>query len=94
MPDDATLDATGLRCPLPVLRAGRALRAMAAGATLEVRADDPAAPADFEAFCREAGHELLGVSRSGDAATIRIRKAAGARAAGRGRRAAAPSPAR
>lgn len=55
---DAELDATGLICPLPVLRANRALRAMPAGARLRVRATDPAAKSDFPAYCRTAGHVL------------------------------------
>ena len=74
--DPVILDATGLRCPLPVLRARKAIRAMAAGATLEVLATDPAAPADFEAFCRETGHALLGIDRSEDGCRIRIAKKA------------------
>jgi tRNA 2-thiouridine synthesizing protein A len=52
------LDARGLKCPLPVLKARRALKALPAGAVLEVLADDPAAPADFRAFCKTAGYRL------------------------------------
>ena len=75
MPDDtAILDAVGLKCPLPVLRARKRLRGIPDGATVEVRADDPAAPGDFEAFCRETGHVLLGLEESGGVFTIRIRK--------------------
>ncbi len=54
-----TLDLKGLACPLPVLRANKALRALAAGDELEVLATDFAAPADFRSFCKTAGHELL-----------------------------------
>ena len=54
-----TLDATGLLCPLPVLRAQKALRDMAAGDVLEVHATDPASKTDMPAFCEEAGHTLL-----------------------------------
>lgn len=54
-----TLDATGLMCPLPVLRARKALRALAPGGRLTVLATDPAAPGDFTAFCRETGHALV-----------------------------------
>ena len=58
-PVDATLDATGLLCPLPVLKARRALKPLAAGAVLEVLATDPGAVGDFEHFCRTTGCELL-----------------------------------
>jgi len=53
------LDATGLKCPLPVLRARKAMKAVATGAVLEVKATDPGAVKDFEAFCRTTGNELL-----------------------------------
>jgi tRNA 2-thiouridine synthesizing protein A len=53
------LDVAGLSCPLPVLKARKALREMAPGQTLEVLATDPAALDDFPDFCRTAGHELL-----------------------------------
>ena len=55
----ATLDVQGLSCPLPVLKANKALRSMAPGATLTVLATDPAAAKDFAAFSPETGHELL-----------------------------------
>jgi tRNA 2-thiouridine synthesizing protein A len=56
---DATLDVKGMTCPLPVLRANRALRGMPPGAVLRVLATDRAAVADFAAFCGETGHALL-----------------------------------
>jgi tRNA 2-thiouridine synthesizing protein A len=58
-PADATLDATGLLCPLPVLKARRALRDVPPGGILEVLATDPGAVKDFEHFCRTTGCELL-----------------------------------
>ena len=60
----AVLDARGLACPLPVLRARKAMRAVAPGGLLRVLADDPAAPADFAAFCDVTGHRM---ERSGAA---------------------------
>jgi tRNA 2-thiouridine synthesizing protein A len=54
----ATLDATGLLCPLPVLRARKAMRDVPPGGLLEVRATDPAALKDFPAFCEATGHTL------------------------------------
>src|SRR5262244_2229055 len=56
---DATLDATGLLCPLPVLKARRALKPLAAGAILEILATDPGATKDFEHFCQTTGCALL-----------------------------------
>ncbi|MBI3515266.1 MAG: sulfurtransferase TusA family protein [Proteobacteria bacterium] len=53
------LDATGLICPLPVLRARKAMRDVAPGGLLEVRATDPAAVKDFAAFCEATGHVLV-----------------------------------
>jgi len=54
-----TLDATGLLCPLPVLRAQKKLRTMDAGEVLEVHATDPASKTDMPAFCEEAGYALV-----------------------------------
>jgi len=56
---DAELDATGLICPLPVLRARKRLLGLPQGAVLRVIADDPAALVDMPHFCAEQGHELL-----------------------------------
>ena len=63
---DQTLDAKGLNCPLPILRAKKALTAMPAGATLEVLATDPGAVKDFAAFSRTTGHELIEQSIDGN----------------------------
>lgn len=56
---DAELDARGLLCPLPVLKARKRLAGLPAGAVLRVVSDDPAALVDVPHFCSEAGHELL-----------------------------------
>lgn len=53
------LDATGLMCPMPVLRARRFLDDMTVGEILQVTASDPASVHDMPAFCRMAGHKLL-----------------------------------
>jgi len=72
---DATLDATGLLCPLPVLKARRALKPLAPGAVLEVLATDPGATKDFEHFCATTGCELLEASeQSGGVLRFRMRK--------------------
>lgn len=57
-----TLDAIGLLCPLPVLKARKRLKALAPGTVLEILADDPAAILDMQHFCAESGHEFLGQS--------------------------------
>lgn len=57
-----TLDATGLLCPLPVLKARKRLKSLPAGAVLRMLADDPAALIDVPHFCSEAGHTLLSQS--------------------------------
>ena len=56
---DADLDAKGLLCPLPVLKARKRLQALESGQVLRVLADDPAAIIDVPHFCAEAGHELI-----------------------------------
>ncbi len=57
---DAELDATGLLCPLPVLKARKRLLALAPGGVLRVIADDPAARIDMPHFCAEQGHAVVG----------------------------------
>jgi tRNA 2-thiouridine synthesizing protein A len=56
---DAEIDARGLICPLPVLRARKRLLALPPGARVRLLADDPAAAIDVPHFCAEAGHTLL-----------------------------------
>jgi len=55
----AELDASGLQCPMPLLKAKRALNALAGGERLRVVATDPGSVRDFEVFCAQSGHELL-----------------------------------
>ena len=56
---DKSLDVKGLGCPMPVLKAKKALGEVPKGGTLEVLATDPGAPADFEALCHATGHTLV-----------------------------------
>ena len=56
---DQTLDAKGLNCPLPVLKAKVALHKMQPGEILHVEATDPHATIDFEAYCARTGHEIM-----------------------------------
>lgn len=71
---DAEIDASGLLCPLPVLKARKRLLAMAPGAILKVLATDPVAVIDMPHFCAEAGHGLLGSERQGAATAYFIRR--------------------
>ncbi len=69
------LDATGLLCPLPVLKARRALKTVPAGGILEVLATDPGAVRDFEHFCQTTGCELLESSEQpGGVLRFRLKK--------------------
>ncbi len=68
------LDATGLKCPLPVLRARKAIKALDPGQELLVLATDPAAVEDFRAFCEAASHAFLEASEDGGVFRIAIRK--------------------
>ncbi len=52
------LDASGLNCPLPILRAKKTLNAMAAGQVLHIIATDPGSVRDFDAFAKQTGNEL------------------------------------
>lgn len=53
------VDAIGLLCPLPVLKARKALEALPSGALIQVSADDPVSVVDMPHFCNEAGHRLI-----------------------------------
>ena len=73
---ETVLDASGLACPLPVLRANRVLREMAAGERLRLLTTDRASVADVRAFCRETGHELIGFSQEEGIYSFAIRRRA------------------
>ncbi|MDY0013580.1 MAG: sulfurtransferase TusA family protein [Rhodocyclaceae bacterium] len=65
---DKEVDARGLNCPLPILRAKKALADMDSGMVLRVLATDPGSVKDFEAFARQTGNELLGQRETQDKA--------------------------
>jgi tRNA 2-thiouridine synthesizing protein A len=71
---DAVLDVKGMNCPLPVLKANRALRALTPGDKLRVLATDRASVADFRAFCRETGHDLVSFSEEAGVFSFTIRR--------------------
>ena len=59
MSEPVTVDTKGMKCPLPVLKARKAMKDLAPGATMIVLATDPGAVKDFEHFCKTTGCELL-----------------------------------
>ncbi len=62
---DKTLDTKGLNCPLPILKTKKAIAEVPKGGTLEVLATDPGAVADFQAFCKSTGNEMVEHSEQG-----------------------------
>ena len=73
---DQTLDAKGLNCPLPILKAKKALKDVPEGGTLEILATDPGSVADFQAFCRTTGNELVEHDEEGGVYRFLLRKSA------------------
>lgn len=71
---DEEIDAIGLLCPLPVLKARKRLKSMTSGAVLRLLSTDPAARIDVPHFCTESGHEYLGMSTEGEVSAYLIRK--------------------
>ncbi|MDT8386524.1 MAG: sulfurtransferase TusA family protein [Thiogranum sp.] len=72
---DQELDARGLNCPLPILRARKSITGLGGGQVLRILATDPGSVKDFEAFCRQTGNELLSSSQNDGAFEFLIRKA-------------------
>ena len=62
---DKELDAKGLNCPLPILRAKKALAEMTSGQVLRIMATDPGSVKDFAAFAKQTGNELLSTAEQG-----------------------------
>lgn len=73
---DQVLDTKGLNCPLPILRARKALGGMETGSVLQVLSTDPGSVKDFEAFCRTTGNELVSSSNDGGVYSFLIRRTA------------------
>ena len=72
---DEELDASGLNCPLPILRAKKTLVGMDAGKVLHIIATDPGSVKDFEAFAKQTGNELLESKEEGGKFLLLIKKA-------------------
>ena len=61
-----TLNAKGLNCPLPVLKAKKSIKGLETGDTLEVLSTDPGSVSDFDAFCKATGDQLLEQAKESD----------------------------
>jgi tRNA 2-thiouridine synthesizing protein A len=72
---DQELDARGLNCPLPILRAKKTLGGMTSGQVLHIIATDPGSVKDFEAFAKQTGNELLESKEQGGEFHFMIKKA-------------------
>ena len=70
------LDARGLNCPLPILRAKKGINSLEAGEVLKIIATDPGSVKDFEAFCKQTGNELVSTAEDGGEYTFFIKKGA------------------
>ena len=73
---DKVVDATGLNCPLPILRCKKGLSDMSPSQVLKVIATDPGSVKDFNAFCVQTGHELLQLDENENTFTFYIKKRA------------------
>lgn len=62
---DKSIDTKGTNCPIPILKAKKAIAEVPPGGTLEILATDPGAVPDFQAFCRKVGHEMIEHDESG-----------------------------
>lgn len=71
---DQELDASGLNCPLPILRAKKTLNAMASGQVLHVVATDPGSVKDFDAFAKQTGNDLMESKEDGGKFHFLIKK--------------------
>lgn len=74
MTEAVLLDAKGLQCPMPLLKAKKALNEMKAEEVLRVLATDPGSVRDFEVFSRQSGHSLLESRQEGDTYIYLLRK--------------------
>lgn len=72
--EQVELDASGLNCPLPILRAKKMISGLTSGQILHVIATDPGAVKDFEAFCKQTGNELLSSGEANGKFTFEIQK--------------------
>ena len=71
---DKILDTKGMSCPLPIIKAKRALDGIPAGGLLEILATDPGSVKDFQSFCRQTGNELVSSAQDGAVYTFLIKR--------------------
>ncbi|MEW6470559.1 MAG: sulfurtransferase TusA family protein [Bacteroidota bacterium] len=71
---DKELDARGLNCPLPILRAKKTLNELTSGQVLKITSTDPGSVKDFAAFAKQTGNELLSSSEAGNEYTFFMKK--------------------
>ncbi len=71
---DKDLDVRGLNCPLPILRAKKALSELASGQVLRVLATDPGSVRDFQAFARQTGNQLVSHAEADSIFTFFVKK--------------------
>jgi tRNA 2-thiouridine synthesizing protein A len=71
---DIELDARGLNCPLPILRAKKSINELSSGQILNIIATDPGSVKDFQAFCKQTGNELIGSGETDGEFNFQIRK--------------------
>jgi tRNA 2-thiouridine synthesizing protein A len=71
---DVELDAKGLRCPMPIMKATKAIKEMKPGQTLRVHATDPGSKRDFEGWAKNGGYTLLSIEEANGVYTYTIRK--------------------
>lgn len=71
---DLVLDARGLQCPMPIVKAKKAIDSLQPGQVLEIQATDPGSRADIAAWSRSTGHELLSASEADGVFTYTVRK--------------------
>ena len=74
MESNKEIDTRGLNCPLPILRAKKALNDMQSGQVLKVVATDPGAVKDFQAFCKQTGNELLSQAEANEEFTFFLKR--------------------
>ncbi|HQT72057.1 MAG TPA: sulfurtransferase TusA family protein [Thiobacillus sp.] len=71
---DKELDARGLNCPLPILRAKKSLAEVESGQVLKILSTDPGSVKDFAAFAKQTGNELLSTAEAGGEFTFFMKK--------------------
>ena len=71
---DSEIDAIGLKCPMPILKCKKGLNALETSQTLKITTTDKSAKKDFEAFCKNTGHDLISYEIENEITTFYIKK--------------------